>query len=56
MGLHSLIAGGTSTAANANVSDRCLKRYGRWKADSSKDGYIEDSVQKRLKITEALKQ
>lgn len=55
LGLHSLRAGGASMAANANVSDRCLKRHGRWKVDSSKDGYIEDSVQKRLKITEALK-
>ena len=43
-----------TTAANANVNDRCLKRHGRWKVDSSKDGYIQDSVQKRLKITESL--
>ena len=55
IGVHSLRSGGASTAANADVNDRCLKRHGRWKADVSKDGYIEDSVQKRLKITEALK-
>ena len=54
LGVHSLRAGGVTTAANANVSDRCLKRHGRWKVDSSKDGYIQDSVQKRLKITESL--
>lgn len=55
LGVHSLRAGGASTAANANVSDRCLKRHGRWKAAANKDGYINDSVQKRLRITEALK-
>ena len=54
LGVHSLRAGGVTTAANANVSDRCLKRHGRWKEDSSKDSYIQDSVQKRLKITESL--
>ena len=54
LGVHSLRAGGVTTAANANVNDRCLKRHGRWKVDSSKDGYIQDSVQKRLKITESL--
>ena len=43
-----------TTVANANVSDRCLKRHGRWKVYSSKDGYIQDSVQKRLKISESL--
>ena len=43
-----------TTAANANVNDSYLKRHGRWKVDSSKDGYIQDSVQKRLRITESL--
>lgn len=55
LGVHSLRAGGASSAAaSATVSERCLKRHGRWKADLSKDGYIQDSIQKRLKITEAL--
>ena len=55
LGLHSLRAGGVSSvAASATVTERCLKRHGRWKADLSKDGYNQDPIQKRLKITEAL--
>ena len=52
---HSLRASGATTAANAEgVSERCIKRHGRWKSDTSKDGYIEDSVDKRLFITKQL--
>lgn len=54
LGLHSLRAGGASAAANAGISDRCLKRHGRWQSDSSKDGYIEDSFDNRIKITKKL--
>ena len=39
LGLHSLRASGSTTAASAPwVSDRCLKRHGQWKSDTSKDG------------------
>ena len=31
IGIHSLRAGGATVAANSNVEERCLKRYGRWK-------------------------
>ena len=56
LGTHSLRASGATTAANASgVSDRCLKRHGRWKTDVAKDGYIDDSVEKRLSITKKLK-
>ena len=56
LGTHSLCASGATVAANAaGVSDRCLKRHGRWKSDTSKDGYIEDSVEKKLFITKQLK-
>lgn len=52
LGTHSLRASGATMAANASgVSDRCLKRHGRWKTDVAKDGYIEDSVEKRLYVT-----
>lgn len=30
IGLHSLRSGGTTVAANTDVSDRCLKTHGRW--------------------------
>lgn len=54
LGLHSFRSGGATVAANANVSDRCLKKHGRWKSDSSKDGYIVDSTENRLKISKVL--
>ena len=56
LGTHSLRASGATAAANASgVSDRCLKRHGRWKTDIAKDGYIEDSVEKKLFVTKQLK-
>ncbi|XP_052220347.1 uncharacterized protein LOC127837384 [Dreissena polymorpha] len=55
-GLHSLRASGATAAANAEgVSERCLKRHGRWKSDRAKDGYIDDSLDKKLFITRQLK-
>lgn len=55
LGTHSLRASGATTAANAEgVSDRCLKRHGRWKSDSAKDGYVDDSIEKKLFITKQL--
>ena len=50
----SLRSGGVTAAANAGVNDRCLKRHGRWKVDSSKDGYVADSLQKRLEVSKHL--
>ena len=56
LGTHSLRASGASVAANSDgVSDRCIKRHGRWKTDSSKDRYIQDSTAKKLSITKKLK-
>ena len=53
-GIHSLRAGGASAAANADVPDRLFKRHGRWRSENAKDGYIEDSLEKRLSITKHL--
>ena len=50
-GLHSLRAG---AAANAGVLDRLFKRHGRWKSKSAKDGYVDDSVERRLSVTRQL--
>ena len=41
-------------AANAGVSDRLFKIHGRWRSDNAKDGYIEDSMDKRLSVTRQL--
>ena len=54
IGLHSLRSGGATVAANARVDERCLKRHGRWKTDSAKDGYIKDSVEMRLLVSKSL--
>ena len=51
---HSLKAGGAITAAAAGVPDRVFKKHGRWKSDSVKDGYIEDSLSERLSVTQKL--
>lgn len=53
-GLHSMRSGGATTAANSNINDRCWKRHGRWKSDSSKDGYVVDSIHKRLEVSKSL--
>ena len=45
--LHSFRSGGATKAANAQVSDPCWKRHGRWKSDTAKDGYVEDSLDNR---------
>ena len=53
-GLHSLRAGGATAAANAGVPDRLFKRHGRWKSDNAKDGYIEDSIDRRLSVSQGI--
>ena len=54
VGLHSLRSGGATAAANAGVNDRCWKRHGRWKGENSKDGYIADSLERRLEVSKSL--
>ena len=54
VGVHSLRAGGATSAARFHVNERCLKRHGRWKSTSSKDMYIEDSVDERLSVSKML--
>ncbi|KAK6186341.1 hypothetical protein SNE40_008393 [Patella caerulea] len=46
--------GGVSMAAQSNVTERCLKRHGRWKSEIAKDGYIVDSLDSRLQVTREL--
>lgn len=54
LGLHSFRAGGATAAANAGVPDRLFKRHGRWKSESAKDGYIQDSAAERLRVSRSL--
>ena len=52
LGLHSLRSGGVSAVSNnSNLSERCIKRHGRWRIDSCKNMYIEDSIHKRLSVS-----
>ena len=52
--MHSLRAGGATAAANAGVPDRLLKRHGRWRSETAKDGYVKDSDKKHLEVSKHL--
>ena len=53
-GLHSLRAGGASAAAQAGVPDRLFRQHGRWRSETAKDGYIEDSVENHLTVSKSI--
>ncbi|PFX32700.1 Integrase/recombinase xerD-like [Stylophora pistillata] len=38
LSVHSLRAGGATSAANAGIPDRLFKRHGRWASENAKDG------------------
>lgn len=42
IGIYFFRLGGVIVVVSLNVDERCLKRYGRWKIDLVKDGYIVD--------------
>ena len=52
--LHSLRAGGASAAAHSGIEDRLFKYHGRWKSESAKDGYVKDSVSRKLSVSKSL--
>jgi len=52
--LHGLRAGGATAAAAAGIPDRVFKHHGRWKSDNAKDGYVEDSLEKHLSVSQSL--
>ena len=53
-GLHSLRSGGVSAAANNGISDRLISKQGRWSSKKARNGYIKDSVDKRLTVSNTL--
>ena len=56
-GLHSLRAGDITSAvrqSSNSISERLLKKHGRWKSDSAKDVYFEESLEDRLEVTKYL--
>ena len=53
-GLHSLRSGGITCAvrnSSNSIPERLLKIHGRWKSDSAKDMYVEESLENRLQVT-----
>ena len=53
-GLHSLRSGGITAAARYStnlIPERLLKIHGRWKSDSAKDMYVEESLENRLHVS-----
>jgi integrase len=52
--LHSLRSGGASAAAKHNVPDRLFQRHGRWKTDSIKNSYVEESTDNLLLVSRNL--
>ena len=53
-GLHSFRAGRATTAANRGLPERLYKRHGRWRSERAKDGYIKDSWERCLRVSEGL--
>lgn len=53
-GLHSFRSGGATTASENGVTDRLLKKHGRWKSESAKDKYIHESLTNALSVTKNL--
>ncbi len=53
-GLHSLRSGGASAAARYGVTDRMIRKHGRWSTISSRDRYIKDSAKARLGVSQNL--
>ena len=52
--VHSLRAGGATSAANAGIPDRLFKRHGRWASENAKDGYVKDDFNSRLLVSRSL--
>ena len=50
-GLHSLRAGGATSAANNSVLYRLFKRHGRWRSENAKDGYVKDDLRSLLSVS-----
>ena len=54
LSLHSLRAGGATSASCAGIPDRLFKNHGRWASENAKDGYVKDDFNSRLLVTRSL--
>ena len=53
-GLHSLKSDSASAVANSSISDRLISKQGRWSSEKAKNGYIKDSIVKKLTVSNTL--
>jgi hypothetical protein len=51
---HSMRSGGATAAAEANVPERLMQKHGQWASSASKDRYVKDGLNKRLKVSASL--
>ena len=51
---HSLRSGGASQAAASGVEERLISKHGRWRSERARNGYLEDTVENRLKVSRSL--
>ena len=51
IGVHNLGDGGATSAANAGIPDRLLKRLGRWASENAKDGCVKDDFNSRILVS-----
>ena len=49
-GVYSLRSSGATAAANLDIPDRLFKAHGRWRSELTKDGYVEDNIDKVLSV------
>ena len=53
-GMHSFRSGEATAAAQNDTPDRLFKILCRWKSDKAKDGYVLETLQKRLSVSQNL--
>ena len=53
-GIHSLRAGGATTAAALGVPERLFQRQGSWRSDKARNNYIEESLASLLLVAKTI--
>ena len=53
-GMHRFRSGGATAAAQNDTPDRLSRIHGRWKSDKAKDGYVLETLQKCLSVSQNL--
>ena len=53
-GIHSLRAGGASTAAALGVLDRLFQRHGGWQSEKARNNYVKESLSSLLLVSKSV--